>query len=347
MTARPSSLLPVALAPMVLAAVVGLLGAACDSAEAEKPALPPAQTSAPRLPAPGKSAAPSGPAKPGHRDLSAERHVGSALPKHSAELGPKMSGTLTAVEVEEGQMVKKGQVLFRLDSKVGRLGVAQAEAALQGAVIARDNAKRELERQQQLAAKGTVAAAVLERTESAYNAAANGVAQAEVAVSMARRGTADSAVVAPIDGVVAHKLKSVGETVTMMPPTTVVIIQDQSVLEVRARVPEAALKLVREGEKVSAHFTAVEVTREATIVRVQPTVDPMTRTIEVVADVDNSDGALRPGMYVELELRPPLASILPEQPPAAPPAAPSKPAVDVEVKAGPAGDPAALAKKAP
>lgn len=314
MTARPSSRLSVALLSL------GLLAAGCDSADAQKPALPSAQASAPKLPTPSKPAGTSTAIKAGHRDLSSERHVATALPKHSADLGPKMSGTLISVDVEEGQRVKKGQVLFRLDTKVGRLSVAQAEAAMQGAVIARDNAKRELERQQQLAAKGTVAAAVLERTESAYNAAANGVAQAEVAVSMARRGTADSAVVSPIDGVVAHKLKNVGETVTMMPPTIVVVIQDQSVLEVRARVPEAALRLVHEGEKVSAHFTAVEVTREATIVRVQPTVDAMTRTIEVVADVDNSDGALRPGMYVELELRAPLASILSDQPPPTQPA---------------------------
>lgn len=336
MTARHSTRLS-----FVALISLGLLAGACDSADAQKPALPSAQASAPKLPTPGKTAGTGGAVKAGHRDLSSERHVGTAKPKHSAELGPKMSGTLTSVEVEEGQQVKKGQVLFRLDAKFNRLGVAQAEAALQGAVIARDNAKRELERQQQLAAKGTIAAAVLERTESAFNAAANGVEQAEVAVSMARRGTSDSAVVSPIDGVVAHKLKSVGETVTMMPPTVVVVIQDQSVLEVRARVPEAALKLVHEGEKVSAHFTAVEVTREATIVRVQPTVDPMTRTIEVVADVDNSDGALRPGMYVELELRAPLASILPTQPTQPAPAQPPPPAqavpdtagVDVEVKA--------------
>jgi RND family efflux transporter MFP subunit len=202
-------------------------------------------------------------------------------------------------------------VLFRLDARSTRLGVSQAETGLQGAQIARDNAKRELERQQQLAAKGTVAAAVLERAESAYNSAENGVSQAAVALSMARRGTADSAVVSPIDGLVAHKFKDVGETVTMMPPTIVVVIQDQSVLEVRARIPEAALRLVHVGDQVTAHFSALGVSREAKVVRVQPTVDAATRTIEIVTDVENKDGALRPGMYVEIELRPPLASVLP------------------------------------
>src|SRR5690606_34005960 len=144
-----------------------------------------------------------------------------------------------------------------------------------------------------------------------FNSAENGVNQAAVMLSMARRGSSDSAVISPIDGIVAHKYKDVGETVTMMPPTTVVVIQDQSVLEVRARIPEAALRLVHEGDQITAHFTALADAREAKVVRIQPTVDAATRTIEIVTDVDNSDGALRPGMFVELELRPPLASVLP------------------------------------
>ncbi|MDC0670951.1 efflux RND transporter periplasmic adaptor subunit [Nannocystis radixulma] len=303
MTARPQ------LIPLVLA---GLLVAACDAKEAEKPSLPSSQASAPpTIPTPSKGPAPQPGIKAGARDLSIERYVGTALPKQEAELGPRMSGTLASVDVEEGQMVKKGQVLFRLDARSTRLGVSQAETGLQGAKIARDNAKRELERQQQLAAKGTIAAAVLERAESAFNSAENGVSQSEVALSMARRGTADSAVISPIDGLVAHKLKDVGETVTMMPPTIVVVIQDQSVLEVRARIPEAALRLVHVGDQVTAHFSALGVSREAKVVRVQPTVDAATRTIEIVTDVDNKEGTLRPGMYVEIELRPPLASVLP------------------------------------
>lgn len=312
MTARPR------IVPLVL---VGLLVAACDSKEAEKPKLPAAATNAPAIPVPSKTTAPQPGVKAGSRDLSIERYVGTALPKQEAELGPRMSGTLATVDVVEGQQVKKGQVLFRLDARSTRLGVSQAETGLQGAIIARDNARRELERQQQLAAKGTIAAAVLERAESAFNSAENGVSQAEVGLSMARRGTADSAVVSPIDGLVAHKFKDVGETVTMMPPTIVVVIQDQSVLEVRARIPEAALRLVHVGDQVTAHFTALEASREAKVVRVQPTVDAATRTIEIVTDVDNKDGVLRPGMYVELELRPPLASVLPvgeaDKPPAA------------------------------
>jgi membrane fusion protein (multidrug efflux system) len=319
--------------------------AACSKAEAEKSGLPPAGSAAATIPGPPPkpTAAAQTPGAPVQVAQGANSYVATALPKHSAELGPKMSGTLTAVMVEEGERVKKGQQLFRLDARTTRLGVTQAETALEGAVIARDNAQRELERQRVLAEKGTISPAVLERAEAAFNSANNGIQAATVAVSMARRTTNDSAVTSPIDGVVARKLKSVGETVTMMPPTTVLVIQDQSVIELRARIPETTLKHVKEGELITAHFSAVDVTRPATVVRIQPTVDPMTRTIEIVADVDNADNLLRPGMYVEVELAPPITTPAP----APPPPAPAPPPVPADTKSPVASVKRKAAKETP
>jgi RND family efflux transporter MFP subunit len=293
-----------------------LLPFGCDRAESEtRSALPAANAQGgpkvPVLPAGGQQAAAPAPAS--------DRYVATALPRDSVELGPKSSGTLTAVLVEEGARVKKGQLLFRVDSRGSRLGVMQAETALQGATIHRDNAQRELDRQRKLAESGTISPAVLERAEATFTTASNGIEQAQVALSMAKRTTGDSSVVSPIDGIVTRKLKSVGETATMMPPTVVLEIQDQSIIEVRARVPEAALRTVRAGDRITAHFSALQLARGATVVRISPTVDPQTRTIEVVAEADNADGTLRPGMYVEVELRPPPDAEAPASPVAAAP----------------------------
>jgi RND family efflux transporter MFP subunit len=230
------------------------------------------------------------------------RYVGRVLPRESAELGPKMSGTLTAVSVDEGDMVKKGQVLFRVSPGTMRLQVDSAAAALEGASLNRDEAQRELERQKSLAAKGTVSNVVVERAQAQYDAAVNAVERAQVSVSMSKRALGDTSVTSPIDGVVAKKNKNLGETVTMMPPTIVLVIQDQSALELRVRVPETQLRTLRPGGEMIAHFTALEVTRPAKIQRIMPTIDPITRTIEVVAEVDNADDLLRPGMYVEVEI---------------------------------------------
>lgn len=285
-----------------------LLAAACSSSEASKPGLPPAKSGAAATAIPGPPTKAEEKAVPSALAALSGRYVATALPKHSAELGPKMSGTLSAVMVDEGDKVKKGQALFRLNTQSVQLNISQADTALAGAKIARDNAERELERQRQLAAKGTISAAVLERAEAQFNSATNGVSAAEVGLSMARRGSTDSSVVSPIDGIVTKKLKSVGETVTMMPPTTVVVIQDHSVIEIRTRIPESALTKIHEGDWISVDFTAIDVIRPAKIVRIQPNVDPATRTIEIVADLENKDFTLRPGMYVEVELNPPKAS---------------------------------------
>lgn len=284
-----------------------LLVAACSNSEAKKPGLPPAKSGTTAV-IPGPPTKADEKAVPSALAALAGRYVATALPKHSAELGPKMSGTLSAVLVDEGDRVKKGQVLFRLNTQSVQLNISQADTALAGAKIARDNAERELERQKQLAAKGTISAVVLERAEAQFNSATNGVSAAEVGLSMARRGSTDSSVVSPIDGIVTKKLKSVGETVTMMPPTPVVLIQDHSVIEIRTRIPETALTKIHEGDWISVDFTSIDVIRPAKIVRIQPNVDPATRTIEIVADLDNKDFNLRPGMYVEVELNPPKAS---------------------------------------
>ena len=77
--------------------------AACSSAEAEKSGLPPARPSSgmPTIPGPPPPPAASGPAAGAAKaGQAANRYVATALPKHSAELGPKMSGTLTAGMVD-------------------------------------------------------------------------------------------------------------------------------------------------------------------------------------------------------------------------------------------------------
>ena len=122
-------------------------------------------------------------------------------------------------------------------------------------------------------------------------------------MARAKQAAADTAVFSPIAGVVAKRLASVGETATMMPPMVVLIIQDSSQLEVRGRVPETMLKRLRPGSPVRVRFPAVDSVQTVALERINPSVDPMTRTIEVVALVPNPDGKLKAGMLVELDFR--------------------------------------------
>jgi multidrug efflux pump subunit AcrA (membrane-fusion protein) len=88
----------------------------------------------------------------------------------------------------------------------------------------------------------------------------------------------------------------------MMPPTIVLVVQDQSVLELRFRLPERALGEIKVGDPITAKFDAMGVTRQAKVARIQPSVDARTRTVEVIAELNNADGGLRSGLLAEVTL---------------------------------------------
>ena len=229
------------------------------------------------------------------------RTTGTTHAIDRAEVAPSMSAIISAIEVDEGDMVKRGQVLFRLRTTDLSLRVDQAQAAQKSAEVGASSAKVEFDRMQRLLDKNAIERAQYDRVKAQYDAAQSAADQARVAVSLARRGLADATVKSPISGVVAAVLKNPGEMATMMPPTVVVVVEDQSKLEVRFRMPEAALATVAVGTKVKATIEALGVTREAVVSRISPAVAPRTRTIEAVAELDNADGSLRSGMLVVVD----------------------------------------------
>lgn len=228
------------------------------------------------------------------------RTTGTTYPKQEAQLGPSVGGIIASVDVEEGTRVKKGQVLFRQDTRDGELRVQQAKAALAGAEVSLRAMTTEYDRSKALFDEKALNRAQWEQMQAKLDGAKVGVEQAKVALQMAEKSVADATVRAPFDGVVTAKLKSVGEMATMMPPTVVLILQQQSVLELRFRLPERALSQVKTGDTITAQFSSLALTKTAQVTRIQPAVDPRTRTVEIVAEIPNSDLALRPGLLAEV-----------------------------------------------
>lgn len=284
----------------IIVAVLGLVGCKRGSSA---PGLPPATGSnvpVPEVPAVGDptEAADSGAAQ---RD-GALSGTGTLYPRAEAQLGPKMSGVLSAVKVEQGDKVKKGQLVFQLEGGNTALSVKQAKTLLQAARVSVRSAEIDHKRTKELYDRGSVAPATFDQVQARYDAAKAQLAQAEVTVSMAQKGNADTTVRSPIDGVVTAKLKSVGETVTMMPPTVVLVVQDVSELELRARLPERALARLQPGTLITVRLPAVGVERIVPVVRINPAVDVLTRTVEVVAKLDNNDRQLKPGMLADIDI---------------------------------------------
>jgi RND family efflux transporter MFP subunit len=275
----------------------------CEARADDKVTLPsPTSSALPKVDVPRLESATDAGHELAQRGL---RSTGTLHPKQKAELGPKTTGVISKLSVEEGDTVKKGQLLFALDSENAGLAVQQAQASLESAQISLAAAERDHQRTKQLFSSGSISPATLDQAQTQYDAARSQVAQAKVLLSQARKIGADTAVYSPISGVVSAKLKSVGELATQMPPTVVLVVEEVSQLELRARLPERALGKLRAGDSFRATFPAVAQTRKLTIARINPTVDARARTIEVVAFVDNADGKLRPGMLTEVDFEVP------------------------------------------
>lgn len=285
-------------------AVVLVTGAACDKSSADKGALPPPSGVLPPPDVPVLAdPAVSGSAASGNgQDHSGFRVTGTLHPRAEAQLGPKASGVLAAISVEEGDTVKKGQLLFRIDASQARLAVAQAETGLSSAKIGLASAELDYKRTKELLDRGSVPQATFDQAKTRYDSAKSSVEQAKVGLSQAKSLAGDTAVRSPISGVVTQKLKNLGETVTMMPPTIVLIVQDTGVLELRARFPESALSQLAAGKQLSVTMPALKLSRDVKVKRIGQALDARTRTVEVFADLDNADGLLRAGMLAEVDL---------------------------------------------
>jgi RND family efflux transporter MFP subunit len=287
-------LLAASLAPALVVAP------ACKRQSTDPAELPPASgKGAPASPAlPSLEAAASTDAGQG---ASRDRTTGTAFAIVRAEVAPTMSAIIQSIEVVEGQKVTKGQVLFRMRTSDLALRVDQARAAQKSAAVALAAAKVEFDRMQRLLEKNAVEQAQFDRTSAQYEAAKVAAEQAKVAVSMARQGLSDASVRSPIAGVVTAVPKNAGEMATMMPPTVVVVVEDQSKLKLQFRLPESALATVKLHGTVKVKFEAIGAERDATVDRISPAVDPRTRTFEVTTFLDNADGSLKSGMLATID----------------------------------------------
>lgn len=260
--------------------------------------LPPAIGSgAPPLPAPPANIVSlNGGAANAAQDLVAS---GTTRARKEAELSAKVGGTLQTVTVNEGDRVKKGQVLFTVDSAGAAIELKQAQARVASARVVLSGAELEYNRTRELAGENAVSAAALDNAKLALEQARAGLQQAEASVSAAQKSAGDTVVRSPIDGVVAKKLKQVGESVSAN-GSPVLLVQDLGAIEVRVQLPETELRRVRAGAPMSVKIRAMGKNYASKIDRINPSVDDATRTIEVVGMLDNASGEIKAGLLVEV-----------------------------------------------
>ena len=188
--------------------------------------------------------------------------------------------------VEEGDDVRRGQVLIRLQDEEQRTALARVESQLA-------KAQREYDRQTNLYEQQLI-------SEQAYTEATYELEQLELSLADAQRELGYTEVRAPIAGTVTARLVNVGDQVTINQHLFDIVDFDSIVA--RIYVPEKDLSRVKVGQKARIYPAASRgEPREGTVDRIAPRVDPRTGTVKVTISVPRAAGVL-PGMFVSVEL---------------------------------------------
>ncbi len=223
------------------------------------------------------------------RDLSESLNVvGSIAPNESAAIRPEMSGLIRSIHFEEGQHVRKGDILVKIDDSELRAQLAQTEA--------RHNlAKLNLERAENLRQSQSNTQADVDRARSEFVAA-----QAEVALVRVRLQRTE--VKSPFDGMTAGRTLSVGDNVN--PASVITTVSDLSRLKVEFQVPERFITKVRPGTKFVVKPTMLEAPKpvEGQVYFVNAVADRSTRSTEVKGYLDKPPPTLKPGTFATIEL---------------------------------------------
>lgn len=232
--------------------------------------------------------------------------VGTALANESVDVTSKTTNTVVAVRFQEGDLVRKGDVLVELDSAEARAELEEAQAALA-------ESENQFKRSRDLYAQQALSVSQLDQIEATLKAN-------RARVSAAKARLDDTTIRASFDGRTGFRRVSIGSLVN--PGTVITTLDDTSLIKLDFTVPETYFYVLRPGLKVTARTVGLPGREFAgKVSQLGSRVDPVTRSVTVRAEIPNKDGLLRPGMFmtVTLEGEPeptlivPEAAIVPEQ----------------------------------
>jgi|GEM_PF-1122974 len=215
------------------------------------------------------------------------------------EVSFRVAGHVSRNFVNVGDRVKKGQVLAQLDDTDNALRARLANVQVDQAKIQFEQAKRDLEREQQLRKEGATTQTSFERQSNTLASTQLALAQAQIAAEQARKAVTDTRLVAAYDGIVSKRMKVEGEFVGVGAPVYQVSASGE--LEVNLRVPEGLLRKVTPGQKVRISIPSIDRETEMEVQRIVPVIQENSRTFEVIGRIVRGDAAIVPGQFVEAQ----------------------------------------------
>lgn len=253
----------------------------------------------------------------------------------TVQVGSQVSGNIQWLGADFNSIVKKGQVIARLDPSLfdaqlqqvqanlaqSRANLTKARSDLDRAKVQLTDAQQKNSRAVELASKQLLAASEVDAAKIAVDTATAAVAsqqatvtqaqaqvtQAEASVNQSQVNREHTVIEAPIDGIVTQRNVDVGQTVaaSMQAPTLFIIAADLAEMQVNANIDEADVGRIRPGQTVSFRVDAYPTDNfvgEVTQIRLQPVVVQNVTTYGAVITVPNRQLKLKPGMTANVKI---------------------------------------------
>ncbi len=232
---------------------------------------------------------------------------GTVRARTSAVVAARIPGTVSALMVREGDRVKKGQLLARLDaqenaaaSAVASAGIEEAQRGLDEVVSRKKLADSTFERYQKLFNEQAVTRQEFDVKQTEKDLAAQGVARAEARLKQAQAGSKAAStiesytrIVAPFSGIITSKQVDLGGSV--FPAQPLMTIEDEGSYQLELAIPESLAALLKTGAAVQVTLDALGSSFAARIAEIVPATDPLSRTF--VAKINLNQKGLKSGIF--------------------------------------------------
>ena len=212
----------------------------------------------------------------------------------------KVAAEVRAVMVREGEAVKAGQVVVKMDSAEYDARVAQARGNLNNARAQLDIASKTRDNNLALVEKGFISKNAFDNSASQYAAARASVDAAQGALDIVLKSLNDTINHAPISGLVSVRHVQPGEKVAI--DSRLIEIVNLQKLELEAAVPSSEIEQVSVGQTVVLRVEGLAAQFEGKVVRINPSTQAGSRSIPVYVQVANPQNLLRVGMFADGKL---------------------------------------------